>query len=81
MQTVATMAEKLVLPMVVIGTFQLKGDTVKAVVRTGLEHGARAIDTASVYRNEADVGEAIQASGVARSDLFITSKLGPSEQV
>jgi len=71
---------KLILPAVVLGTFQLKGEVVRSVVREGIRNGARAIDTASVYRNEADIGEAIKESGVARSELFITSKLGPSEQ-
>ena len=52
------------------------------ITRTqALAMGARAIDTASVYRNEVEIGQAIQESGVARADLFITSKLGPSEQV
>lgn len=36
-------------------------------------------DTASIYRNEADIGEGIRASGVPREDLFITSKASPSE--
>jgi len=43
--------------------------------------GARAFDTASVYRNEAEIGFAINESRVPRCELFITSKLGPSEQV
>lgn len=73
-------AQSLVLPAVVLGTFQLKGEVVKKIVLQGIRDGARAIDTASVYRNEADIGAAIRESGVARSDLFITSKLGPSEQ-
>eukprot|EP00802_Teleaulax_amphioxeia_P021542 Tamp_21906.p2 GENE.Tamp_21906~~Tamp_21906.p2 ORF type:complete len:141 (+),score=21.54 Tamp_21906:30-452(+) len=72
---------QLALPPVVLGTFQLKGDLVKGIVRAGLDQGARAIDTASVYRNEVQIGEAIKESGIPRSDLFITSKLGPSEQV
>ena len=70
----------LVLPSVVVGTFQLKGDVVQEVVREALSLGARAFDTASVYRNEAAIGEAIAESGVARSDIFLTSKLGPAEQ-
>eukprot|EP00617_Octactis_speculum_P018046 CAMPEP_0185761584 /NCGR_PEP_ID=MMETSP1174-20130828/20518_1 /TAXON_ID=35687 /ORGANISM="Dictyocha speculum, Strain CCMP1381" /LENGTH=283 /DNA_ID=CAMNT_0028442879 /DNA_START=63 /DNA_END=914 /DNA_ORIENTATION=- len=63
-----------------MGTFQLKGDIVKAMVCEALALGARAFDTASVYRNEAAIGEAIVESGIARSELFLTSKLGPSEQ-
>jgi len=70
----------LVLPSVVVGTFQLKGEVVKEVIRHALAQGARAIDTASVYRNEAEIGLAIRDSGVLREHVFITSKLGPSEQ-
>ena len=70
----------LVLPRVVVGTFQLKGEVVKEVIRHALAQGARAIDTASVYRNEAEIGLAIRDSGVLREHVFITSKLGPSEQ-
>ena len=73
-------AASLVLPPVVLGTFQLKGEVVRNVVLQGIRDGARAIDTASVYRNEADVGAAVRESGVARAEIFITSKLGPSEQ-
>ena len=70
----------LVLPRVVVGTFQLKGEVVRELIRHALAQGARAIDTASVYRNEAEIGWAIRDSGVLREHVFITSKLGPSEQ-
>jgi 2,5-diketo-D-gluconate reductase B len=58
-----------------LGTFRLQGQVVIDSVRTGLELGYRAIDTAQIYENEADVGHAIAASGVPRDELFITSKI------
>ncbi|UFJ39479.1 aldo/keto reductase [Brevibacillus humidisoli] len=57
-----------------------EGDEVKRAVRWALETGYRSIDTAAVYGNEAGVGEAIQESGVARDQLFVTTKVWNSEQ-
>ena len=58
-----------------LGTFRLQGQVVIDSVSTALELGYRAIDTAQIYENEADVGEAIAASGIPREELFITSKI------
>jgi 2,5-diketo-D-gluconate reductase B len=58
-----------------LGTFRLQGQVVIDSVSTGLELGYRVINTAQIYENEAEVGEAIAASGIARKDLFITSKI------
>jgi 2,5-diketo-D-gluconate reductase B len=44
-------------------------------VKNGLDVGYRVIDTAQIYGNEAEVGQAIAESGVARKDLFITTKI------
>ena len=63
------------IPAFGLGTFRLQGQVVIDSVSTGLELGYRAIDTAQIYENEAGVGEAIAASGVAREALFITSKI------
>jgi 2,5-diketo-D-gluconate reductase B len=63
------------IPAFGLGTFRLKDDVVIASVKTALELGYRAIDTAQIYDNEAAVGQAIEESGVARSDLFITTKI------
>eukprot|EP00850_Spirogloea_muscicola_P002374 SM000009S23503 [mRNA] locus=s9:352368:355099:- [translate_table: standard] len=49
-------------------------------VKWALEAGYRHIDTASVYKNEVEVGQALRDSGVPRSSVFITSKASPSEQ-
>ena len=63
------------IPAFGLGTFRLKDDVVIASVKTALELGYRTIDTAQVYDNEAAVGQAIAESGVARDELFITTKI------
>lgn len=63
------------MPIIGLGVFTLSdGDAEKAVL-TALKEGYRLIDTAHIYGNEAAVGRAIKKSGVARGDIFLTSKL------
>jgi 2,5-diketo-D-gluconate reductase B len=57
------------------GTFRLQGQVVIDSVTTGLDVGYRHIDTAQIYGNEAEVGQAIAASPVPRSELFVTTKI------
>lgn len=63
------------IPSFGLGTFRLTGQTVIDSVKAALELGYRAIDTAQVYKNEAEVGQAIAESGVPRGELFITTKI------
>ena len=64
------------IPQLGFGVFQIEPkDTVEAV-STALQAGYRHIDTAEMYGNEKEVGEAIAKSGLARADVFVTSKLG-----
>lgn len=63
------------IPAFGLGTFRLKDDVVIASVKTALELGYRAVDTAQIYDNEAAVGQAIVESGVSRSDLYLTTKI------
>jgi 2,5-diketo-D-gluconate reductase B len=58
-----------------LGTFRLKGQAVIDSVSTALELGYRAVDTAQIYDNEEAVGQAIADSGVARQDLYLTTKI------
>jgi len=61
------------------GVFQVPlGDT-QAAVEQALEIGYRHIDTAAAYNNEAGVGAAVRASGLARDELFVTTKLRNGE--
>jgi len=57
------------------GTWELEGDDCLEGVMTALELGYRHIDTAQVYGNEHLVGQAITASGVDRSEIFLTTKI------
>jgi 2,5-diketo-D-gluconate reductase B len=63
------------IPAFGVGTFRLQGQVVIDSVHNALDVGYRAIDTAQIYENEAEVGQAIAESGVAREDLFITTKI------
>ena len=63
------------IPSFGLGTFRLTGQAVIDSVKSALALGYRAIDTAQIYGNEADVVQAIAESGVARGELFITTKI------
>ena len=63
------------IPAFGLGTFRLQGQVVIDSVSTGLDLGYRAIDTAQIYENEADVGQAIADKDIPRDELFITSKI------
>jgi 2,5-diketo-D-gluconate reductase A len=68
------------MPQVGYGVFQVPDDETAAAVKTALETGYRSIDTAAVYGNEKGVGQAIAESGIARDELFVTTKLWNSAQ-
>ena len=59
------------------GTWPLKGAEGRAALRAALDVGYRAIDTAQMYGNEADVGQVIAEAGIPRSELCITTKVTP----
>jgi 2,5-diketo-D-gluconate reductase A len=63
------------IPQLGFGVFQIEPERTARAVSEALEVGYRHIDTAEMYGNEKQVGEAIRASGVDRSDVFVTSKL------
>jgi 2,5-diketo-D-gluconate reductase A len=64
-----------VIPQFGFGVFQVKPADTEQAVATALRAGYRHIDTAEMYGNEREVGEAIAASGLDRGDVFVTSKL------
>ncbi|MCX4820409.1 aldo/keto reductase [Streptomyces sp. NBC_01142] len=68
------------MPQLGFGVWQVPDDEAAKVVTTALEAGYRSIDTAAIYENEEGTGRAIAASGIAREDLFVTTKLWNSEQ-
>lgn len=68
------------IPQLGFGVFQVPPAETQKAVEDALEAGYRHIDTAAAYRNESGVGAAIKASGIAREELFITTKLRNGEQ-
>lgn len=74
----ATLNNDVKMPMAGIGTFLLSPDEAEASVKSALADGYRLIDTANAYVNEKAVGRAMKASGVAREEIFLETKLWPS---
>ncbi|MBE8517251.1 aldo/keto reductase [Amycolatopsis sp. H6(2020)] len=68
------------MPQLGYGVFQVPDDETATAVKAALEAGYRSIDTAAVYGNEKGVGQAIAESGIARDELFVTTKLWNSAQ-
>jgi 2,5-diketo-D-gluconate reductase A len=68
------------IPQLGFGVFKVDPDEAERVVSDALEVGYRHLDTAAVYGNEVGVGRAIEKSGIARDELFITTKLWNSDQ-
>ncbi len=65
------------MPLLGFGTWQIKGDDAVRATSAALEAGYRHLDTATVYGNEREVGRALAESGVARDDVFLTTKCPP----
>ncbi|NQD39450.1 aldo/keto reductase [Glutamicibacter halophytocola] len=63
------------MPQVGFGVFQVPNEETTAAVAAALKAGYRSIDTAAIYGNEEGVGKALAQSGIAREELFITSKI------
>ena len=71
-----TLSNGVSMPMIGYGTFQITdAKQCRSCVADALAAGYRLVDTAAAYGNEEAVGEAVRQSGIARSELFITSKL------
>ena len=68
------------IPQIGLGTWPLKDDDAPAVIVTAIEAGFRHIDTAFRYGNQKGVGQGVRDSGIARQELFITTKLDGEHQ-
>ena len=66
-------------PVIGLGTFMLSPEDARNRTREALKMGYRLIDTANAYVNERAVGRGIRESGVARNEVFLSTKLWPSE--
>ena len=67
------------MPLNGIGTYSLEDDTCVNSVSEALKRGVRLIDTAYMYHNEKEVGEAVRNSGVPREEIFVITKLYPNQ--
>jgi 2,5-diketo-D-gluconate reductase B len=65
------------IPLLGLGTWDLRGRTCARIVEQALRLGYRHIDTAEMYDNERDVGEGLRAAGVKRGDVFVATKIWP----
>lgn len=65
------------MPLLGFGTWRLEGADAQGAVESALEAGYRHLDTATIYGNEKEVGAGLRASGVARGDVFVTTKCPP----
>ncbi|WP_061931343.1 aldo/keto reductase [Aureimonas sp. AU22] len=68
------------IPQVGLGVWQTPDDGAAAAVSTAIHAGYRHVDTAAVYENERGVGEGLRQSGVAREELFVTTKVWNADQ-
>ena len=75
-----TLHDGVEIPQLGFGVFQIPPEQTQEAVEEALGVGYRHIDTAAAYRNEAGVGAAIAATGVAREDVFVTTKLWNGQQ-
>jgi 2,5-diketo-D-gluconate reductase A len=79
-QTHLTLNDGRSIPQVGLGVWQTPADTTADTVAVALAAGYRAVDTAAVYRNEKGVGEGVRRSGLAREEVFVTTKLWNDNQ-
>ncbi len=74
-QPTVTLHPSVTMPQLGFGVWQVSDAEAVAAVATALQAGYRSIDTAAMYQNERGVGQAVRQSGLAREDVFVTSKL------
>jgi 2,5-diketo-D-gluconate reductase A len=67
--------DEVLIPQVGLGVYLTPQDTTNSVVEAALRAGYRHVDTAAIYGNEVGVGQGVRSSGVARNDIFLTTKL------
>lgn len=75
-----TLHNGVAMPQLGFGVWQVPDDEAEQTVTAALEAGYRSIDTAAIYGNESGTGKAVTGSGIAREDLFVTTKVWNSDQ-
>ena len=68
------------IPQLGLGVYKLETDIAEGLIHQAIETGYRRIDTASFYGNEAEVGAGVRTSGLAREELFVTTKIWNEDQ-
>ncbi|KAM9920396.1 hypothetical protein OXX59_007253 [Metschnikowia pulcherrima] len=81
LQTSFTLNNNVDIPSIGLGTWQAKDNIVYDAVTLALKAGYRHIDTAFGYGNEVAIGQAIRDSDVARSEIFVTTKMAPIDSL
>ena len=66
------------IPLLGLGTWDVRGRTCARIVEQAIRLGYRHIDTAQMYDNEAEVGDGVRASGIKRDEVFVTTKIWPT---
>lgn len=81
LQSTKTLANGIEMPLLGLGVYKMTNheETIQAITKA-LQVGYRAVDTAALYNNEKEVGEAIRYSGIPREDIFVTTKVWNSDQ-
>ena len=75
LQPTITLNDGTVIPQIGFGVWKIEDDKAEEAVKSAVGAGYRSIDTAKAYGNEAGVGRGLKTSGVARDELFVTTKL------
>lgn len=73
-QLYTTLNNGIKMPMLGLGVYDMYASEAESAILCALETGYRLIDTAAMYNNETEVGRAVKASGIAREEIFITTK-------
>jgi diketogulonate reductase-like aldo/keto reductase len=79
-QITTTLNNGIVMPLLGLGVYDMYQKDAEQAVLWALETGYRLIDTAAMYENEVEIGNAVRESGIAREEIFITTKVHNSEQ-
>jgi 2,5-diketo-D-gluconate reductase B len=77
-ETHVVVAQGARIPLIGLGTWDLRGRACARLTEQALRLGYRHVDTAEMYDNEREVGEGLHASGLKRDDVFVTTKIWPS---
>jgi diketogulonate reductase-like aldo/keto reductase len=79
-QTTLTLNNNITMPQLGLGVYDVFGLAAERAVMHALDIGYRLIDTAMIYQNERDVGNAIRHSGIPRNEIFVTTKVWQTDQ-